>query len=399
MRITIVNRYFVPEPVLVNDIARWLAEAGHDVQVICSQPSYNPEANVERQPRRQSVDGVEVRRLTLLPERNRGWARYVNGLLFIVRAAIAVLFGPKTDVVWSTSIPPVLQPFLLRLASAVRSAKFVYFVQDIYPEIAVTMRMVKPGWFTRSVSAVDQWTVTHSDRVVVLSDDMVDTLRQRSGAEAVSFSKVNNFAMVQNASLDAPLQDGPCRFVFAGNMGRFQNLERLVSLFSKIDPNKAVLEFLGEGRMKAALQEQVTRLGIKNVRFHPIVSPREAATFIGRCNVGVVSLTEGLFRYAYPSKTFAYLSAGVPILALVESGSQIAKELREREIGVHIDWSMPEDEQIARLEELCATQERLRPMVRERAMDMFDRDRARDRWLAVFASLQHEAAAGELPAT
>lgn len=387
MRITIVNRYFEPEPVLVNDIALWLAEAGHEVEVICSQPSYNPESNLPRQPKREILRGVQVRRLGLLPEKNRGLARYVNSILFILLASLAVLFGRRADVVWSTSIPPVLQPFMLRVASAVRRSRFIYFVQDIYPEIAITMGMARPSWFTRLVSAVDQWTIARADTTVVLSSDMIDALRQR-GDTSPQLVSINNFAIVDSAAEAMPLPPGPCRFVFAGNIGRFQNLDRLVDLFADIDPSIAVLEFLGEGRMKQTLRDQVATGNIGSVRFHPQVTPAEAAAFIGQCHVGVISLTETLYRYAYPSKTFAYLGAGIPVLALIEAGSQLAREVAEREIGIAIDWSVPREQQLALIRRLCVAQSNLRRHIHQRSADMYDRGLARDRWLAVFAALQ-----------
>ncbi len=383
MRITIVNRYFEPEPVLVNDIARWLAEAGHDVEVICSQPSYNPEANLPRQPQREMLHGVQVRRLGLLPERKRGLARHINSILFIVLATLRVLLGRRADVVWSTSIPPVLQPALLRLASAMRGSRFIYFVQDIYPEIAITMGMIRPSWITRLISAVDQWTIRQADTTVVLSSDMIKSLRQR-GSTSGRLVAVNNFAMVDRRTDTAAPLEGPVRFIFAGNIGRFQNLDRLIDLFADIEPTVAVLEFLGEGRMKAHLREQVEARGLESVHFYPLVSPAEAAALIAQRHVGVVSLTEELYRYAYPSKTFAYLGAGIPVLAMVESESELAHEIAERQVGVTIDWSMPREQQLVRLHELCRLQGDLRPHVLARSADMFSRALARERWLAVF---------------
>ena len=176
MRVTIVNRYFWPESLLVNDISRWLVADGHEVRVLTGHPDYNPEAKLPARPRREIWDGVEVRQINFFRDRGRGIKRNLNSGLFILLATLRIVFGRKTDVVWSTSIPPILQPLLLRLATKLRGAKFIYFPQDIYPEIATTMAMMKPGRLDRFLRKIDTWTLSKADAVVTISHDMADVL-------------------------------------------------------------------------------------------------------------------------------------------------------------------------------------------------------------------------------
>ena len=53
MRILIVYRYFWPDTppyaTMLRDISRWLAEAGHDVEILTAQPSYKPEVGIDHQ--------------------------------------------------------------------------------------------------------------------------------------------------------------------------------------------------------------------------------------------------------------------------------------------------------------------------------------------------------------
>jgi glycosyltransferase involved in cell wall biosynthesis len=387
VRITIVYRYFWPETFLPNDIAKWLAAAGHDVEVITGQPSYNPESRYPRRPRREEWNGVRIRRVPMFEEKRRGIRRQVNSALFIVIATLMIVFGRRRDVVWTTSIPPVIQPFAMRLASWIRRAKFVYFLQDIYPEIGLSVHMLKDGVLSRLLRSIDTWTLDRSDAVVTLSDDMAAVVRTR-GAAPKRLVLINNFAAVTGQPVNRPQRSGPARFVFAGNIGRFQHLEGLIETFASIDPAVAVLDVLGEGRAKAGLQRTAREHGIAAVRFHEGLPVDAAFAFIRECDVGVVSLEPGLFRYAYPSKTFTYVAAGLPLLALVETDSQIARETRARNIGLTVDWGEPASRRIAAIHELAAWPADKRDAVREQSRELFDPEVARAKWLDLFQDLK-----------
>lgn len=371
--------------VLANDIAAWLAGAGHHVEVIASQPSYNPEAGLGRRPARESWNGVTIRRLPLLPERHRGLVRQLNNLLFILLSTAVLLFGTRRDVVWSTSIPPVLQPWLLRLVTAIRGTRLIYFVQDIYPEIALLMRMMRPGVASRMIAAADGWTMRQADAVVTLSADMADCIRTRDEA-CVAPRIINNFSAIAPTSASRAQEDAtaPCRFVFAGNIGRFQNLEETLALFAEVGAETATLEFLGEGRLKQTLRESAAARNLSAVRFHPYLPADKAFEFMKACDVGIVTLVPGLYRYAYPSKTFSYLAAGLPLLCLLEEESELAREITARRLGVAVSWSAPPARRREAVERLAASHRQFADGLLERARPLFDRDAARTRWLALF---------------
>ena len=47
----------------------------------------------------------------------------------------------------------------------------------------------------------------------------------------------------------------------------------------------------------------------------------------------MISLSNDVYKYAYPSKTMAYLRQGKPIVAFVEEESEIAKEIIKGKYG------------------------------------------------------------------
>jgi colanic acid biosynthesis glycosyl transferase WcaI len=388
MRIAIVNRYFWPESVLVNDISRWLAESGHDIEVLTGQPDYNPEVNFSQHTGNETWNGVYIRRISPVRSAGRGVMRNLGSLLYVVQCSLIILFGKKWDVVWLTSIPPIVQPLLIRVVTAVRGTKLVYFPQDIYPEIAVSSDLLSEGFLSRLLCAVDSWVIRHSDRVVTISHDMADYLKSRCNLDKAPVV-IRSFSPVQKPRppMQSETPDRPLRFVFAGNIGRFQNLDALVEAFAKVNSNDAVLEFLGNGRERSRLEKLVRDRGITSIRFHDFLPVEQAFGFVAHCHIGVISLRPGIFRYAFPAKTYTYIGAGLPLLVFVETASELSRIVRERGIGVAVSWDESVVSIVSQITDLMENYRSYQMRVYKNTDDLYLTKHAQQQWLDVFEDL------------
>ena len=52
-----------------------------------------------------------------------------------------------------------------------------------------------------------------------------------------------------------------------------------------------------------------------------------------QADLAIISLASGVYHVAYPSKSMMYLAAGCPILAIVESDSELAQTVVQRQWG------------------------------------------------------------------
>ncbi len=390
-RIVIVNRYFWPETFLVNYISQWLVSDGYRVTVKTGQPDYNPDANIPTQPRKQNWNGVEIERVPLLRDKGRGLARNLNTQLFSLIVVFQILFSRNVDSVWCTTIPPVLQPWLLRLVTKVRRIKFVYFVQDIHPEILISSKILKPGFVSKLLRRMDNYTLRQSDRVVTISNDMKDLLLS-FGANPSTCSIIKSFSTedVDQPDTAASSTVSPVKFVFAGNLGQFQNLDALVDVFSKCDPELVQLKFLGNGREKIRLQAQVKRRKISNIVFYDVLPAHEAFEFVCGCDVGIVTLSKDIYKFAFPAKTYTYLGAGLPILGFVEERSELSEVVKERNIGQCVPWEAEPTAVIDVIENVASNYLNYKENVKKGTDDLWKQERGKQEWLELFNDLSHE---------
>ena len=121
------------------------------------------------------------------------------------------------------------------------------------------------------------------------------------------------------------------RVIYAGNLGRFQNVEPLVEgVLRALGPDDELL-LLGDGAARAGVVRSFGQ--DPRLRVHDFIPLGAALQVISQSDVGLLSLAPGIYRYAYPSKFMAYISAGVPVMAMVEPESDLARTIVEENLG------------------------------------------------------------------
>lgn len=349
MRIVLIHRYFWPDTPpyanILREIGMRLADAGHDVTILTCQPSYNPNVTSRAPATEQLAPNLTVRRWSVLPDRRSDVLKALNMVLFCARLLLARVRLTQVDVVMAASTPPVALAKTASWLARLCGAKFVYHKQDIYPEVVLAPGMLRSTTAGHVLRAIDAHTDRRAARVVVLSEDMAETIAAR-GVERRSIIVLNNFdPWVLDEDAGGALTTAPrpaddsLRLVFAGNLGRFQSIDTIIDAMEELGPDAPVtLDFLGDGAMRNELECRASASGLSNVRFRGYQPPNEVARVLQEeADLGVVSLTPGVIKAAYPSKTMSYLRQGCPILVIVESGTELAHTLLSEGAGVQVN--------------------------------------------------------------
>jgi glycosyltransferase involved in cell wall biosynthesis len=121
--------------------------------------------------------------------------------------------------------------------------------------------------------------------------------------------------------------------LYAGNMGYPHDIETLAAAIEimEVDPSMHFV-FIGSGPKQKLLDQMVAR-GSRNVTILPPRPRSEQNEFLNACDVAILSLVPGMEGLAVPSRTYNLMAAGKPIIALVSEHSEVARIIREEEIG------------------------------------------------------------------
>lgn len=405
MRILLIHRYFWPDAPpyasMLRTIGARLVDNGHDVSVLSAQPSYNTVTATGRRPAIETVDGVRIQRMRL-PSKCRGAVtRVVNSAFFLIQAFCHVL-RRRDELVMFSTMPPVALGVVVRaaLAWSGRAGRYVYHCQDIHPEAAHIAGLMRYGPWYRWLRAVDTATCRRAAAVVVLSGDMCETMIRR-GVEADRVHVLNNFALVDPGPATAPpAQLVPSRdaadfvVVFAGNLGRFQQLDTLIDAVHELrDDPTTHLWIVGDGVMRDQLRNRAGDLVGHTVHFVDYQSPETAFGILEQADLSVVSLRAGMYRVAYPSKTMTSLMAGCRLLVVAEQHSELARSIREARLGTGAPPGDPRAIAQAIRWERRSRHAVDRRHVRSHALQHHAADGVADRWIRLLTHVGDEVAA------
>ena len=340
-KVLLIHRYFKPDSppyaFILDDIRQVLEEKGMHVDVLSSQPSYKSVNQKNKLPWKvHEKNGSNVFRLPVFQFNNQKIAKVLNFFWFPFVAFWFVLLGRKYNIVTVSTAPPVILAFLIAIVCKFRGFKLIYHCMDIHPEIGRISGEFRSKMVFKILSWMDGFTCRVASKIIVLSEDMKNSLLLRNKGLASKIKIINNYDLSSNEILKQEffdVNDKKKRVIFAGNIGRFQHLDSFVLALknNQILDNFELL-FVGEG---AALDDmKILAKGLEGqIRFIPHQPIAIARQMIAEADIAIVSLQDEVIRYAFPSKTMTYLSEGTPILAMVEKNSELAEFVSSKGLG------------------------------------------------------------------
>ncbi len=354
MRILVLCPHFAPDSAptgeVMTAIADGLGALGHRLHVVTSVPWYEHH-RVEVDWRGTLVhhartDWGTVTRLhpfptdkTNLVSRAIGFAGFtglsgVTGLLSRIRA----------DVVLAMSPPLTLGPAAIAIGR-LRRIPVVFNVQDIFPDVAVELGMLRDERVIAAARWTERATYAAADAVTVLSDDLRSNVVAKVAAgKSDKVRVIPNFVDTQRITVAE--RDNAYRrelgitgrkvVLYAGNVGYSQSLELvLAAARDSADDPSVVFVINGQGSARPDLEAAAS--GLPNVRFVNFQPRERLDEVLAAGDVHVIPLRRGLARSSVPSKTYSILAAGRPFVASVDAGTEVARVAERSGAGLAVE--------------------------------------------------------------
>jgi len=358
LRICFFNRSYWPDQAATGQLLTELAEDlvsrhGCEVTVVAGRPlhagedGWNRRGAVERETRA----GVTIFRAHGTRFNPRCFAgRVSNYLSYFASANLARLRIERPDVVVSLTDPPIIG--LTALWAARRAgARFVFLCEDVFPEVAMLLEDFRNQAVNRALDGVNRHLLREADVVVALGDRMRRRLVEEKGADPSRISVIHNWAdceaivpgSKENAFARAHGLSDKFVVMHSGNVGLSQNLDVLVEAAARLASKpRLVVAIVGNGARREALEREVARRRLSNVRFFPYQPKDSLHDSFAAADVFVVSLKQGIEGYIVPSKVYGILAAGRPYIAAVDPSCEVATIAREHDCGVPVPAADPD---------------------------------------------------------
>ena len=334
MRIAVFNQFFWPDQAatsqLLTDLTRELAQQGHEVTVVCGAPGYAG-ADSESRP------DVTIRSAPGLPFSRGATGRLASYFSYLTSAACRTLMLGRVDIVITMTTPPFLS-LLGNLAKALHGAHHVVWEMDVWPEIATSVGVIRPGSLLATVlTAVAHRSRNYADTVWVLGECM----RQRIVDAGCPPDRVQVHENWSHAELyESPVEPVPdrLRLLYSGNLGLSHDVATLQgALLALRDDPRILVQFAGSGSKRGALEAFTRVENLSNVEFLPYCSKRDLGRVLSAADVGLVTLQNGCEGAVVPSKVYGLMACGRPILFVGPAKSTPAAIIRRFNCGWRVD--------------------------------------------------------------
>ena len=131
-------------------------------------------------------------------------------------------------------------------------------------------------------------------------------------------------------------------FQFAGNLGYAQGIENLLQSIKMIENVNIHFLFIGGGAKYTEIENFVKSSTLQNISLIGFQDRSKQNDFLNACDVGIVTLSDGMYGLGVPSKSYNIMAAGKPILYVGEADSEIALCIQEYNIGWVVEPNNPQ---------------------------------------------------------
>lgn len=357
-KLWIVSELFYPEETstsyILTKIANKLCDK-YDVNVICGPVVYD----VDKPPSRSSLlinNSIKIYRTgSLKLNKNILLLRLVRfGILSLqLSFSIAKRVGRKDKVLIVTNPAPLL--LFASILGYFKKFHLSIIVHDVFPENTIPGGIFKSNknLFYKVLKFVFDKAYSGADLLIVLGSDMEEIIESKikSNKKGPEIHVIENWADTSAIQHQAREQSAyimdyhPNEIVFqyAGNLGRVQGLFDLLKVIKEVKNPAIHFCIVGDGAIKDELISYAEKNSLKEVSFLGSYSRDEQNSILNACDIGIVTLAEGMFGLCVPSKTYNILAAGKPVLFIGNRESDIGKMVEENKIGYCFSLSEQEN--------------------------------------------------------
>lgn len=376
-RVLILTLVFPPDGVstahVMGDLAQDLKSRGHELSVVTTMPHYNRDVAAERlQPIKRhwtqllgksDYRGIPVCHV-FMPRKGRskmlrllGWAGF-----HLISTLAGMAAVPRPGVILAPS-PPLTMGLGAWVLSRFWRAPYIYNVQEIYPDIAIRLGVVRARWLIRLLVQLENLVYRKASRVTVIAPRMLSNLL-RKGVPLEKVAVIPNFVDIakfcplprdNDFSREHNLHG---KFVvnYAGNLGPTQGLEGFIEAATRLQTQTNIhFVMMGDGILRETLRSDVVRRQLPNFSFLPYQSYELMPQVYASADVCLVPQTAETGYDAVPSKVYRIMASARPVLAVTVADSDLARLVEEAHCGAVV---LPGDARQLADVVLCAYQDR-----------------------------------------
>ena len=362
--ILVLSLVFPPDNVstaqIMGELAVDLHARGHHITVVTTTPHYNHDTAAAAGQklvrcwggllRRSELHGIRVLH-TLMPRKSRRvTARLLAWIWFhLASTCVSIMIMPRPDVLLVPS-PPLTIGVSAWIVSRLRRAQFIYNVQELYPDIAVDLGVLRNRPLIRALLRLERFVYGRAAVVTVIASRMRDRLVVKKGVRADKVEIVPNFVDVfalrpgskDNAFSRRYGVADTFLVTYAGNFGPAQGLETFIDAAALLRDDPGIhCMLIGGGTLEKRLREQIGRLGLSNCSLVPHQPYERVPHIYAASDLCLVPQAAETGCDAIPSKIYRIMACARPVIAVTDIHGDLAQLVAAAGAGAVVPAGSP----------------------------------------------------------
>ena len=258
-----------------------------------------------------NISGVDVHRIRL---KTRGWSK--NKIIQIVKYIEFIFYVikryRKADILHCNDLNTLPIGVIIKVVFN-RDAKIIYDAHEYETEVNGLQYLQK-----KLLSLLERALIKFTDKVITVSDSIANEYHRLYDIQKPSIV-LNCPAYTEVVEHDLFREELNIRreqviFLYQGGLSKGRGIEILLESFSKIDSDKCIIVFMGEGLLEKDIKNYEAKSS--NIFFKHAVPSNVLLDYTSSADYGILFYEDTCLnhRYCSPNKIFEYLMAGIPVV-------------------------------------------------------------------------------------
>ena len=330
-------------------LCEFLAGRGHEVTMLTTFPYYpqwkkRPE-DLGKLWKEETINGVKVIRVWhYVPQELSSLKRIIHEASFLGLSFLHAMSLEKMDVAVVIS-PPLGLGFFAWLFSQLKKTPFVFHVQDLQPDAALSLGMLKPSRFTQLLYKLEALAYAKAARVSGISQGLINAFKAKKVPPEKIILFPNGVAVPGADFFPLPgafrarhkIEPDICVATYSGNLGAKQGLDILLDVAEKVVDQPILIVICGDGARRTAMERQVADRKLKNLLLLPLQDEIAYREMQVDTSVSLITQIKGTGQFFFPSKLLSSMVFHKAVLAVADGDSELALAVKDSQCGLVVE--------------------------------------------------------------
>ena len=350
MKILYLHQYFntpeMPGSTRSYEFSKRLCDNGHKVFMVTSNWQKKSSNRFE------NIDGINVFWSPVSYSNKMGFFRRLISFSLYIFYALKFSRKLKFDLIIASSTPLTIGVPAIILKK-LKKANLVFEVRDMWPQLPIAIGFLKSKFLIYLAEKLEKYIYNNSDSIIALSEGMKNEILKINQNKKISV--ITNFCDIDSFCVDKKIGvnfrkkflkiNNEPLIVYAGSLGRINNVKYLIHIALKFKKNNSNAKFLivGNGYQKEPIIKKAIELDLykKNVFLADYYPKKQMPMILSSATI-ICSLFADVSAMENNSanKFFDGLAAGKPLM--LNYGGWQSDLLAKHEAGFNIPKNNPD---------------------------------------------------------